>query len=168
MQYISTGYKVLIDPVKQDVFPELYKSGESANRAICCHAGTGYQIADACIADDSQENDPLVREVNKFAVEVYENAKLKGFYDNKPVDGERIALIHAELSEALECFRDGTENSPCDKPGCREITKLEEELADVIIRVLDFAAYKDCTLGDALRIKHEYNKTRPVKHGRKF
>lgn len=45
-------------------------------------------------------------------------------------------------------------------------TKCEEELADVIIRILDMAEAKDWNIAKAIIEKHEYNKTRPYKHGK--
>lgn len=45
--------------------------------------------------------------INQLAQDVYKNAKEKGFYDDGKANniGERIALIHSELSEALEADR---------------------------------------------------------------
>lgn len=47
--------------------------------------------------------------INELSKKIYENAVSKGFYeDGKATNiGERIALIHSELSEALEADRKG-------------------------------------------------------------
>ena len=45
---------------------------------------------------------------------------------------------------------------------------MEAELADAIIRIMDFAQEYDLNLADAILAKHEYNKSRPYKHGKAF
>jgi len=63
-----------------------------------------------------------------------------------------LCLIHSEISEALECYRD-------DKP-------LGGELADIIIRTLDLSAKLDIDIGREIGSKMEKNKSRKFKHGR--
>ena len=41
------------------------------------------------------------------------------------------------------------------------------ELADVIIRVLDYCGYAGIDIDAAISQKHEYNRTRPYRHGGK-
>lgn len=70
----------------------------------------------------------------------YRIARMKGFHDKPRDPGLAIALIHSEVSEALEALRKGP-NKPSEH--IPEHTALEEELADIIIRVLDFAEEYD-------------------------
>lgn len=79
--------------------------------------------------------------------------------------GERLALVHSEVSELLEAFRNGTELQNCDKP--IELTQLSEELADIVIRCMDIAHEYKQSLGKAIVLKLAYNATRPHKHGGK-
>lgn len=76
---------------------------------------------------------------------------------------ELLALIHSEISEALEAHRKGLND---DKLPHRD--GLEVELADALIRILDMAAGLNMDIEGAVREKLEYNKTREYKHGKRF
>ena len=102
------------------------------------------------------EFDAVAQEVNHIAIE-------KGWWEGERNEGELIALMHSELSEALEAIRNG--NPPDDK--IPEFTGVEAELADVIIRIMDMSAAKGYRVGDAIVAKINYNKNRPYKHGGK-
>lgn len=89
----------------------------------------------------------------------------RGWYaDGERNKGELIALIHSELSEALEALRDG--NGP-DKR-CPGFNSLEVELADALIRIFDMAGYLKLDLEGALQAKMEVNRNRPHRHGKTF
>jgi NTP pyrophosphatase (non-canonical NTP hydrolase) len=81
--------------------------------------------------------------------------------DNLP---EKIALMHSELSEALEYARIGNPESD----HLKGFSGLEEEFADTIIRIMHVAQSMNLRVAKAIQAKLEYNKTRPQKHGGKL
>ena len=104
--------------------------------------------------------------INKLAEEIRANALAKGFHEYEPrlgVGGQDarhilswLMLITTEVAEAAEAVRIG------------DVANFGEELADVVIRVLDCAATLGIDLEKEILEKVEKNKARPIKHGGKL
>lgn len=70
----------------------------------------------------------------------------------------KLALIHSEISEALEAFRtDATDAHLPPRPG------IEVELADAVIRICDLAGHLRLDLGGAIIEKRRYNMERAAR-----
>ncbi len=91
----------------------------------------------------------LVEKAHKIATE-------KGFWDKPRETGTLLALIHSEISEALEADRKN------------QMRAFAFELADIIIRVADLAGSLNIDLEEFIRCKMEYNATRPPLHGKNY
>ena len=161
--------------------------------------------------------------------EIHENAVAHGWWKEDRDFGEICALVHSELSEALEEYRNARPlvyfdcpDTTCDPQRCADVNRdpiyVEEpcdrkgkpegiavELADVVIRIFDYFGRVDyvprgsilypaefmrelgnthgVAFNEAIRAveyraildieeiiaaKHEYNKSRPYRHGGKI
>ena len=85
----------------------------------------------------------------------HENAVKHGWYESERPIPELLCLLHSEISEALEAFRNDDE------------ANFREELADVAIRLFDMSEYLEIDLEGEILKKHRVNKMRPYRHGGK-
>jgi hypothetical protein len=120
------------------------------------------------------------KNLEDMQAEVVVNNRANGWYDEDRTFGEDVALLHSEVSEMLEAYRDfghdevyrsadgrfaenfrnpdGTLNKP---------EGMGSEAADVYIRLLDTCARRGIDLRAKYEEKSAYNQTRGYRHGGK-
>jgi len=91
--------------------------------------------------------------------EVHEYAKEKGWWEKNREIPELLCLIHSEISEALEGYRN---NIPIGDKGW-----VGEELADAVIRIWDMCEAYNIDIVSEMNKKHQINLERPYRHGNK-
>lgn len=125
-------------------------------------------------------------------------AAAKGFHDDRPDpdsfiggaraeeaaalanwQGNKLMLVVSEVAEAQDELRKGYPANETYYPTCAENAKHPEdgphkpegvpsELADVVIRVLDFCYTEGIDLEAIIEEKLRFNATRPRLHGKQF
>lgn len=118
-------------------------------------------------------SDEEPKSVEEWTKTCHKAATDKGWHDPaKPRQfGTMIALMHSELTEALEEGRNGHAYAEVyfkdDGKGRQKPEGVPIELADLLYRVFDFAGLHGIDLQRALEIKHAYNIGREMRHGGK-
>jgi len=128
--------------------------------------------------------------INELSIIAHKNARDKGFwqafgdikdialtnYENKTLDdlmiGHRLMLIVSELGEALEALRHNktSQGLDLDTVDFKKQVKdtFEDEIADVFIRLGDLVGYLNIDIEKHIKMKMQYNMTRPKLHGKEF
>lgn len=118
----------------------------------------------------------MIQGLKLFSAELHETSLAKGWWADRlklaadspagsvQVDIGCVALAITELAEAIENIREGYK--PDDK--VPQFSGLEAELADCVIRILDFSHASNLKTCEAIFAKAEFNKCRPLRHGGKL
>lgn len=127
----------------------------------------------------SYESEYHLGAVQQLAADINQWAKEKGFWSTFPIStltaedhqkivlmqkSQKIMLVVTELAELIEGLRK-------PDPAAAEtfgFINEEEEVADAIIRLLDYSGHYGLRIGEALGAKMAKNEGRPYKHGKEF
>lgn len=121
--------------------------------------------------------------LNDLAQVIHQRNIEKGFYEKEKNIGEKLCLMHSEISEALEADRkdkyvqyssmaaiNGWTNDADFIESYKDWVKgtFEEEMADIFIRLLDLCAFKKIDIVAHVTAKMRYNQFREKYHGKKY
>jgi hypothetical protein len=109
---------------------------------------------------------------------IYQANVEKGFYDEPRDFPHTCMLVVSEIAEAVEADRKGVP-MPTVFPSLNSETFVEEfkgnvkdtipdEMADAIIRILDWCGKENIPIGYHIEAKLKYNASRPYKHGKTY
>lgn len=110
---------------------------------------------------DISLNEPISGETIKFETAHFVRG---GTY---AIGGTQEAWLNITYNYAKHYYRVFGEKGIRTIYGMTGAESIPIELADVIIRVLDYCGYAGIDIDAAISQKHEYNKTRPYRHGGK-
>lgn len=123
--------------------------------------------------------------LNALAKQIHSDNVKKGFWPEEDRNlGEILALVHSEVSEALEADRKGhwanldieaktaidiaPETTFKSSFGKQVKSSFQDEIADTIIRLLDLCAAHDIDIDWHIQAKLRYNRLRAPKHGKRY
>jgi NTP pyrophosphatase (non-canonical NTP hydrolase) len=100
----------------------------------------------------------------KFVVPLVETDEIhtQVCHDAGIVKMTKLMLVVTELAECAEGLRKPAES------GVPPFSNEEEEIADAIIRLLDYAGQYRLRIGEAINAKMAKNEGRPYRHGKEF
>ena len=135
-------------------------------------------MTDAPITRTPAEQAELASALRTLTEDVYAVNRANGWFEKDRTVGDDIALLHSEVSEALEAYRDhGLEDATGDNidgvaqiDGVVTLVKPEgfgSEMADILVRLVDTCKRRGIDLAFETERKLAFNVTRGIRHGGK-
>lgn len=141
----------------------IFKNHETYRKQFIAIPLNEYEIQRA--KAENWDNQQGAKGINEWAEEIHDNSKKHGWWDEPRSLAEIVALCHSELSEAVEEYRAGRPLVWTGEDGKPEGIAIE--MADCLIRILDWFGHEGLNPDEIVRLKMDYNKGRPYKHGKK-
>lgn len=115
------------------------------------------------------------KSIRDWQKEIHKCAEEHGWWEDKNRNvAEQLALMHSEISEALEEYRHGRKlnevwysSVPVHLGELKKPEGFGVELVDCIIRILDTAEAYNIDIEDLMNLKHAFNQNRSYRHGNK-
>jgi NTP pyrophosphatase (non-canonical NTP hydrolase) len=146
----------------RDDLLEAIRHGE-LQRAALANQLTEVQVECARLKDSWDRARNLLKRLSQ---EAHATTVEHGFPDQTFL--ERMALVHSEVSEAVEEWRNGNDFTEVYYGEGEKPEGIPIELADVLIRVFDTAGRYSIDLDSAVRLKMQFNEQRSMRHGEKL
>lgn len=108
--------------------------------------------------------------MKKLQEKIHKTAVEKGWWVQGGTEqhiAEQFANFHGELSEAWEEYRKGHPVRLIYHGADGKPEGIPIELADCVIRIMDFCEGYEIDLENAINMKVKYNELRPFRHGGK-
>lgn len=133
--------------------------------------GSGpYSVMSGMPADDFYDLFEAV--LVEAAERVFAVNEANGWFEDDRTVGDDVALLHSEVSEMFEAYREHGFADQTGEPAPGAMLPKPEgfgsEVADTLIRLLDTSKRRGVWLGYEFARKLEFNKTRGHKHGGKL
>lgn len=122
----------------------------------------------------------MTTQLQDMQAEIREINEANGWYDGDRHFGDDVALIHTEVSEMYEAYRqwglddatqavvnEAVESLTGEKPVPPKPEGVASEVADVFIRLLDTCERHGIDLAAEVERKLAFNRTRGYRHGNK-
>lgn len=141
--------KAMAKALEKEIAKALFKGTDTKNET------KNETMRDKMKQNKVEIGEKYYRKLPDLQAESWRIAEAKGWHEEERSIGEILALIHSEVSEALEAYRNDNQ----------ELYK--EELADIVIRILDHCETNHIDLTYQINRKNQINADREYRHGGK-